>query len=145
MNLLRYIRDGYRWLVDPYGLLDDALRTGGLTFRIRLPVLGDVLMTGVAGAALAAAPIIATMLRRPIAVVAFALTVALVGQTSLLVFVFAAGVGIAIGLAIGWLSALVRRLCRRTERPWKRFCTMGTRADWLRRMVTGCSIWYSNR
>jgi len=46
MNPLRYLRDGYRWLVDPYGLLDEARRRQGLTFRIRLPVLGDVLMTG---------------------------------------------------------------------------------------------------
>jgi cytochrome P450 len=46
MNPIRYLYDGYRWLVDPYGLLDDALRRHGLTFRIRLPVLGDVLMTG---------------------------------------------------------------------------------------------------
>jgi cytochrome P450 len=46
MNPIRYIRDGYRWLVDPYGLLDEALERHGLTFRIRLPVLGDVLMTG---------------------------------------------------------------------------------------------------
>jgi cytochrome P450 len=46
MNLLRYLRDGYRWLVDPYGLLDEALRQHGLTFPINLPVLGDVLMTG---------------------------------------------------------------------------------------------------
>jgi cytochrome P450 len=46
MNPVRYVRDGYRWLADPYGLLDEALRRYGLTFRIRLPVLGDVLMTG---------------------------------------------------------------------------------------------------
>jgi cytochrome P450 len=46
MNLIRYIRDGYRWLVNPYGFLDEALRQRGLTFSVRLPVLGDVLMTG---------------------------------------------------------------------------------------------------
>ncbi len=46
MNPLRYLRDGCRWLVNPYGLLDEARRRYGLTFRIRLPVLGDVLMTG---------------------------------------------------------------------------------------------------
>lgn len=46
MNPVQYIRDGYRWLVDPYRLLDGALQRHGLTFRIRLPVLGDVLMTG---------------------------------------------------------------------------------------------------
>src|SRR5215831_17974840 len=39
-------------------------------------------------AILAAAPVAALMLRRPIIVVAFALVVALVGQTSLLVFEF---------------------------------------------------------
>jgi cytochrome P450 len=46
MNPIRYLRDGYRWLVDPYRLLDEALGRQGLTFRTRLPVLGDVLMTG---------------------------------------------------------------------------------------------------
>src|SRR5262245_15947009 len=46
MNPIRYMLDGYRWLVNPYGLLDRALARHGLTFRIRLPVLGDVLMTG---------------------------------------------------------------------------------------------------
>jgi cytochrome P450 len=46
MNPLRYLLDGYRWLVDPYALLDRALARHGLTFRIRLPVLGKVLMTG---------------------------------------------------------------------------------------------------
>lgn len=46
MNPIRYLRDGYRWLVDPYGLLDEAFGRRGLTFRIRLPVLGNVLMTG---------------------------------------------------------------------------------------------------
>src|SRR5947209_7795515 len=34
MNPLRYLRDGYRWLVDPYGLLDEALARRGLTFRM---------------------------------------------------------------------------------------------------------------
>src|SRR5579871_4872490 len=46
MNPLCYIRDGYRWLVDPYAFLDQALQRDGLTFRVRLPVLGNVLMTG---------------------------------------------------------------------------------------------------
>jgi unspecific monooxygenase len=46
MNPIRYLRDGYRWLVDPYGLLHELMSRRGLTFRIRLPVLGDVLMTG---------------------------------------------------------------------------------------------------
>jgi cytochrome P450 len=46
MNPVRYVMDGYRWLVDPYALLDQALERYGLTFRIRLPVLGNVLMTG---------------------------------------------------------------------------------------------------
>jgi cytochrome P450 len=46
MNLFRCIRDGYRWFANPYGFLDDALHRHGLTFRIRLPVLGQVLMTG---------------------------------------------------------------------------------------------------
>src|SRR5690242_11624714 len=46
MNPFRSLRDGYRWLVNPYGFLDEALRQRGLTFRVRLPVLGDVLMTG---------------------------------------------------------------------------------------------------
>jgi cytochrome P450 len=46
MNPIRYILDGYRWLTNPYGLLDRKLVRHGLTFRIRLPVLGDVLMTG---------------------------------------------------------------------------------------------------
>jgi cytochrome P450 len=46
MNPIRHILDGYRWLVNPYGFLDAALRARGLTFRVRLPVLGDVLMTG---------------------------------------------------------------------------------------------------
>ena len=46
MNPIRYLCDARRWLVDPYGLLDDALARRGLTFRIRLPVLGEVLMTG---------------------------------------------------------------------------------------------------
>lgn len=46
MNPLRYVLNGYRWLVDPYLLLDQALERYGLTFRIRLPVLGNVLMTG---------------------------------------------------------------------------------------------------
>ena len=39
MNPITTLRDGYRWLVDPYSLLDEALRQRGLTFRIRLPVL----------------------------------------------------------------------------------------------------------
>jgi cytochrome P450 len=46
MNPVRYVLDGYRWLVNPYGFLDAALRRRGLTFRVHLPVLGDVLMTG---------------------------------------------------------------------------------------------------
>ena len=46
MNPIRYLCDAHRWLVDPYRLLDDALARHGPTFRIRLPVLGDVLMTG---------------------------------------------------------------------------------------------------
>jgi cytochrome P450 len=46
MGTVRTLHDGYRWLVDPYGLLDEALARHGLTFRIRLPVLGEVLMTG---------------------------------------------------------------------------------------------------
>ena len=46
MNPIRYLCVARRWLVDPYGLLDDALARRGLTFRIRLPVLGEVLMTG---------------------------------------------------------------------------------------------------
>ncbi|HEV3119333.1 MAG TPA: cytochrome P450 [Gemmataceae bacterium] len=46
MNAIRYLRDGYRWLRDPYRFLDRALLRHGLTFRARLPVLGDALMTG---------------------------------------------------------------------------------------------------
>lgn len=46
MNPILYLRNGVRWLVDPYRLLDEYARRYGLTFRIRLPVLGDVLMTG---------------------------------------------------------------------------------------------------
>lgn len=46
MNPLATLRDGYRWLVNPYGYLDEALARRGLTFRARLPVLGNVLMTG---------------------------------------------------------------------------------------------------
>src|SRR5262245_5188288 len=49
MGILSYLRDGYRWLAQPYRLLDEALRQWGLTFRVRLPVLGDVLMTGEPG------------------------------------------------------------------------------------------------
>src|SRR5262249_4369712 len=46
MNPLRYLRDGARWLRDPYRFLDEAQQRSGLTFRVRLPVLGDILMTG---------------------------------------------------------------------------------------------------
>lgn len=40
------LRDSWRWLNDPYGFLDERLRREGLTFRVQLPVLGNVLMTG---------------------------------------------------------------------------------------------------
>ena len=33
MNPIRYLLNGYRWLVNPYGFLDEALRRHGLTFR----------------------------------------------------------------------------------------------------------------
>lgn len=46
MSALAYLRDGYHWLADPYGFLDAAQRRHGLTFRVRLPVLGEALMTG---------------------------------------------------------------------------------------------------
>src|SRR5947207_2019926 len=46
MNPWRAWRDGYQWLVNPYRFLDEALHQHGLTFRLRLPVLGHVLMTG---------------------------------------------------------------------------------------------------
>ena len=38
--------NGYRWLVNPYAFLNDAQAKYGLSFRVELPVLGDVLMTG---------------------------------------------------------------------------------------------------
>ena len=50
----------------------------------------DTLTIGLAALVLAAAPVLATAAGRPIKTVAFALAVALVGQTSLLVFVFSA-------------------------------------------------------
>lgn len=40
------VRRGAQWLTNPYGLLDEALQSVGLTFRARLPVLGDALFTG---------------------------------------------------------------------------------------------------
>ena len=52
-------------------------------------VLGqDVAVTGVVSALLAAAPLAAWYLQRPMKIVAFAVAVALVGQTSVLVFLF---------------------------------------------------------
>lgn len=40
------ITNGYRWLNDPYALLDTALAKHGLTFCAQLPVIGKVLITG---------------------------------------------------------------------------------------------------
>lgn len=44
--MIATLRDAGRWLVNPYGLLDERLQREGLTFRLRLPILGDVLVTG---------------------------------------------------------------------------------------------------
>ena len=40
------VSSGYKWLIDPYAFLDDALAHQGLTFRVNLPVLGRSLVTG---------------------------------------------------------------------------------------------------
>jgi cytochrome P450 len=40
------LRNGLRWLANPYAFLNDAQAAHGLTFRVDLPVLGRVLMTG---------------------------------------------------------------------------------------------------
>ena len=44
--MLSYIKTAKWWLDNPYGFLDDAIKTRGLTFDLNLPVLGEVLMTG---------------------------------------------------------------------------------------------------
>jgi cytochrome P450 len=38
--------NGYRWLADPYAFLDSQRRLHGLTFQVKLPVLGRSLITG---------------------------------------------------------------------------------------------------
>jgi methyl-accepting chemotaxis protein len=63
---------------------------------IHIPILAliaalldrDIVATVVVAAALATAPALALMLHRPVRIVAFALAVALVGQTSILVYLF---------------------------------------------------------
>ena len=40
------LRDGWTWYHNPYQFLDQALQERGLTFPLRLPVLGETLVTG---------------------------------------------------------------------------------------------------
>src|SRR5262245_36537513 len=44
--MIEDLRDGWLWYHNPYQFLDQALQERGLTFPLRLPVMGQTLVTG---------------------------------------------------------------------------------------------------